>query len=282
MSVAIKLNHVSKQFDKDQNALTDINFEIQEGEIVALIGPSGSGKSTLLRLVSALTPMSSNKDSAIEILSNAIQINGKPVKHSKILRRKLGFIFQQFNLINRLSVLTNVLIGTLGDIPAWRGLLGIFSQSEKERAFAALDRVGLKGKAYKKASELSGGQQQRVAIARALMQKAPIILADEPIASLDPKAAKKVMKILKSLNEEDGKTVLVTLHQVDYAKKYCNRAIALKDGELYFDGPTSQLTYEKLAHLYDEEQIHEMTEHSQKLKPKKKKNSHPIKKLETI
>jgi len=264
MSSAICLKQVSKQFGKDHRALHDVSFDIQAGEMVALIGPSGSGKSTLLRLISALMPMTKQSQSRIEILSNVIQENGKPVKKAKVIRKQLGFIFQQFNLVNRLTVLTNVLIGTLGDIPLWRGVLGIFSQSEKKRALEALDRVGLKGKALKRASELSGGQQQRVAIARALMQKAPIILADEPIASLDPKAAKKVMKILRSLNKEDGKTVLVTLHQVDYATKYCQRAIALKDGELYFDGSTSELTYEKLAHLYDEEQIHEMIDHSQK------------------
>ncbi len=249
MSEAIKISSLSKTFSK-KIALDDISIQIGKGEIVALIGPSGSGKSTLLRHIAGLEI--SDKSSATKITVNglSVQKNGKLSKGARKARIKIGLIFQQFNLINRLNVLTNVLIGCLGSIPAWRGTLGLFTKAEKVRAIDALDRVGLKDIAFQRASTLSGGQQQRVAIARSLMQQANVILADEPIASLDPKSAKTVMRYLRNINKHDGKSVVVTLHQVDYARKYCKRVIALVDGKIAFDGKAKELTDKVLEKLY--------------------------------
>lgn len=169
------------------------------------------------------------------------------------LRADIGYIFQQFNLVNRLSVLDNVLLGFLGRMPRWRGSLGLFSAEQKRQALEALARVGLADFAGQRASTLSGGQQQRVAIARALTQKAEVILADEPIASLDPESARKVMDILADINRHDGKTVVVTLHQVDYALRYCPRAVALKGGRILFDGSSEHLSEGFLNELYGAE-----------------------------
>jgi phosphonate transport system ATP-binding protein len=188
------------------------------------------------------------------VLGNTIQQRGKLDKHVRTSRSQIGNVFQQFNLVSRLSVLTNVMIGGLCRIPSYRSLLGWFTAEEKHMALEALERVGLKNVALKKASELSGGQQQRVAIARALMQKAKIILADEPIASLDPESSRIVMQLLKDINEKDGITVVVTLHQVDYAQKYCQRAVALQDGEVFFDQPIQHLDEQQLADLYGSQQ----------------------------
>jgi phosphonate transport system ATP-binding protein len=249
MSQAISISSLSKTFHK-KVALDDISIQIAEGEIVALIGPSGSGKSTLLRHIAGLEISDRNAATEISVDGLAVQKNGRLAKGARNARIKIGVIFQQFNLINRLNVLTNVLIGCLGSIPRWRGTFGIFTQSEKARALSALDRVGLKEIAYQRASTLSGGQQQRVAIARSLMQQANVILADEPIASLDPKSAKTVMRHLRNINKHDGKSVVVTLHQVDYARKYCKRVIALVDGKIAYDGKAKDLSDKVLEKLY--------------------------------
>jgi phosphonate transport system ATP-binding protein len=249
MSEAIRISSLSKTFSR-KIALDDISIRIAEGEIVALIGPSGSGKSTLLRHIAGLEVSDKNSSTEVTVDGLPVQNNGRLTKGARKARVKIGLIFQQFNLINRLNVLTNVLIGCLGGIPAWRGTLGIFTQQEKSRALEALDRVGLKEIAFQRASTLSGGQQQRVAIARSLMQQANVILADEPIASLDPKSAKTVMRYLRDINKHDGKSVVVTLHQVDYARKYCKRVIALVDGKIAFDGKAKELTDKVLEKLY--------------------------------
>ena len=167
--------------------------------------------------------------------------------------RHVGIIFQQFNLVGRLSLLTNVLIGLLGRIPAWRGYLGAFAEIEKRRAMACLHRVGLAEHAAQRASTLSGGQQQRAAIARVLLQQADLMLADEPIASLDPQAARRVMEILSRINREDGATILVSLHQVAYAMAYCPRTIALREGAVVYDGDSRALTPDMLRQLYGAE-----------------------------
>lgn len=224
--------------------------DIEKGELVALIGPSGSGKSTLLRHIAGLEIADKNSRSNIIINGNPIQRNGRLSKGVRKIRSGIGVIFQQFNLINRMDVLHNVLLGALGSIPRWRGTLGLFTTEEKQRAYQALERVGLHELAYQRASTLSGGQQQRVAIARTMMQQADIVLADEPIASLDPKSAKSVMRSLRDLRKIDGKTVIITLHQVEYARKYCKRAIALVDGKISFDGKAKELTDEVLENLY--------------------------------
>lgn len=244
---AIAVNSLSKTFD--QRVLDGVSFSVSPGEFVALIGPSGSGKSTLMRHLSGLVVGDKNGNT-VQVLGNPIQADGKLMKTVRRARQHIGCIFQQFNLVNRLSVLQNVLIGLLGRIPSWRGYCAYFTHEEKCRAMQALQRVGMEHLAAQKAGTLSGGQQQRVAIARALMQDADVILADEPIASLDPKSARVVMDMLKEINEKDGKTVVVTLHQVGVARKYCKRMIALREGRLYFDGDREDLTNERLLELY--------------------------------
>jgi phosphonate transport system ATP-binding protein len=258
----IDIRGVSKTFNRTTRAIDNLSLAVHSGDMVALIGPSGSGKSTLLRHINGLTygdkAVTPDDDSSIEVLSSFTQQGGKRTAHTQPMRKKIGYIFQQFNLVNRLSVLTNVLVGGLGHMPAWRATLGWFSAAEKNQAMAALARVGMAEFCHQRASTLSGGQQQRVAIARALMQKADIILADEPIASLDPVAARVVMQILKDINEHDGKTVVVTLHQVNYATRYCQRVVALKKGKLYFDGPADELTSSRLGALYEANEIEEL------------------------
>jgi len=218
--------------------------------MVALIGASGSGKSTLIRHIAGLARADRG---AIEVFDRPAQQNGRIAPDAKGLRRETGVIFQQFNLIDRLSLLTNVLIGLLGRIPPARGYLGWFTEAEKRQAMACLHRVGLAEYAAQRASTLSGGQQQRAAIARALLQQARLVLADEPIASLDPQAARRVMEILTRINQEDGVTVLVSLHQVAYAMAYCPRTIALRGGEVVYDGDSKALTHDMLNTLYGSE-----------------------------
>jgi phosphonate transport system ATP-binding protein len=248
---AINVINITKSYN--HKVLDEVSFNVEKGEMLALIGPSGSGKSTLMRNISGLVRCDKVSNSSIEVFNKPIQQAGKLSKSIRSSRANIGCIFQQFNLVSRLSVLTNVLIGSLGNIPAWRGFIAHFTDEEKEKALDALNRVGLIDHAYKKAAHLSGGQQQRVAIARALVQEADIILADEPIASLDPKSARVVMEMLQEINQTDGKTVIVTLHQVDVARKYCPRVIALREGKLFFDGSRDQLTDELMFSLYEDE-----------------------------
>ena len=246
---ALNISALTKHFDH-KRALNNISLQVQSGEIVALIGPSGSGKSTLLRHLAGL--QISDKKIATKIIVNdqVVQQNGKLSSSVRKTRSNIGVIFQQFNLINRLDVITNVLIGGLGTIPRWRGTLGLFNKAEKAQALAALERVGLSEIATQRASTLSGGQQQRVAIARSLMQRATVILADEPIASLDPNSARIVMQSLHDLQKYDGKTVIVTLHQVEYARQYCDRVIGLVDGRIAFDVKVQALTDNVIEQLY--------------------------------
>jgi len=215
--------------------------------MVALVGASGSGKSTLLRCLNGLHLADSG---TVEISGTSLQSNGR--LHSKVrqLRSQVGFIFQQFNLVNRLSVLENVLLGNLSQVSALQSAFRLFSQQDKARALAALERVGIIEQAYKRAASLSGGQQQRVAIARCLMQGASVILADEPIASLDPESAHRVMRLLRELNQEEGISVIASLHQVQMVRAYFPRVIALQDGEVRFDGAVEQLDDTRLAQIY--------------------------------
>ncbi|MGG2397301.1 phosphonate ABC transporter ATP-binding protein [Pseudomonas sp. SH1-B] len=246
MSAAIRVDRLNKTFGRKQ-ALFDLALSVQPGEMVALIGASGSGKSTLLRHLAGLARGDAG---SVEVLGRQVQAEGRLNGDVRRLRADIGYIFQQFNLVGRLSVLQNVLLGGLGRMPRWRGSLSLFSAEEKQRAMDALERVGLAEFAAQRASTLSGGQQQRVAIARALCQQAEVILADEPIASLDPESARKVMEILADINRRDGKTVVVTLHQVDYAVRYCQRAVALKGGRIHFDGSTEGFNPDFLNDLY--------------------------------
>ncbi|MGY8820487.1 MAG: phosphonate ABC transporter ATP-binding protein [Pseudomonadales bacterium] len=248
MSAVIRVDSLNKTF-AGKLALHDLALSVQPGEMVALIGASGSGKSTLLRHIAGLA-CGDRSGGSIHVLGREMQSAGRLNGDVRRLRADIGYIFQQFNLVNRLSVLDNVLLGFLGRMPRWRGSLGMFSAEQKQQALAALDRVGLAHRAEQRASTLSGGQQQRVAIARALTQQAEVILADEPIASLDPESARKVMDILADINRLDGKTVVVTLHQVDYALRYCQRAVALKDGRIHYDGACADLDSRLLNDLY--------------------------------
>ncbi|MFV0474059.1 MAG: phosphonate ABC transporter ATP-binding protein [Pikeienuella sp.] len=256
MISAIIVRRVSKSFNKARQILDGVDLEIAEGEMVALIGASGSGKSTLIRLMAGFEQIDDG-EGRIEILGQCVQTGGRRTPAQRRLRREIGIIFQQFNLIGRLPLLTNVLAGRLGRVPAWRGNLMIFRREDRIRALKCLERVGMVGHARQRASQLSGGQQQRGAIARALTQEARIILADEPIASLDPASADRVMEILGEINRKDRCTVLISLHQIDHAFRHCSRIIALKDGKIVFDGPTSGVSREDLAALYGLDPAHE-------------------------
>ena len=242
---AVEVENLSKSF-KGKLALNDVGFVAHQGEMLALVGASGSGKSTLLRNINGLHLADKG---TISIFDAAIQSQGKYHSRIRRIRSQIGFIFQQFNLVSRLTVLENVLIGNLSQISLSRSLLRKFSKSEKIQALAALERVGILEQAYQRASTLSGGQQQRVAIARCLVQGAKIILADEPIASLDPESARKVMELLCQLNNE-GITVITSLHQVQMVRRYFKRAIALRDGKVMFDGAVNLLDDLKLTSIY--------------------------------
>jgi len=249
---AIVVDSLTKTFGTGKTrrkALDRISLNIGKGEMVALIGASGSGKSTLIRHLIGLTTSDKNTGT-VTVLGDTVQDNGYVSGSIRKTRARVGVVFQQFNLVSRLSLLTNVLIGFLGSIPTWRGILGLFTKSEQRVAMQALQRVGLADYATQRASTLSGGQQQRAAIARALVQHAEIVLADEPIASLDPEASRKVMDHLGRINREDGMTVVVSLHQVDYAIRYCKRTIALHQGVVVYDGPSTNLTPKLLKDLY--------------------------------
>lgn len=254
---AVEVLDVSKSFVRGVPVLRSVSVAVKRGEMVALIGASGSGKSTLIRSIAGLVAIDPAAGGAeggtIRILGETMQRAGRVEPGAKRLRARVGIVFQQFNLVPRLSVLTNACLGVLGHIPVLRGTFGRFTEAEKKRAMAALARVGIAEHALKRGSALSGGQQQRAAIARALVQGSEILIADEPIASLDPSSARRVMDILQRLNREDGITVLVSLHQVEYALGYCPRTIALRDGEVVYDGPSSALTPPFLAELYGAE-----------------------------
>ena len=242
---SLKIINLKKKF-KNINAVNGISLEINEGEIIGIIGRSGAGKSTLLRMINRLIEPS---EGSIEF--NDINITSLKGKALRKWRSECAMIFQQFNLVERIDVLTNVLIGSLGRNYNFLNLMGIFSKKEKINALKNLDRFDLSEKALQKAGTLSGGQQQRVAIARALMQKPKILLADEPISSLDPKNAQRVMDDMLKINKEDGITIICNLHSLDVAKKYCDRLIGLSDGKVVFDGAPDDLTTEISKELYD-------------------------------
>jgi phosphonate transport system ATP-binding protein len=245
---AIEVIDLCKTFAR-RRALDRVGIRVAPGEMVALIGTSGSGKSTLLRHVAGLIP-ADRRGGEVRVLGQLVQSGGRVARDVRRIRSRVGFIFQQFNLVGRLTLLTNTLIGLLSRVPTWRSAAHCFTRAEKHAALASLERVGIAEHAGQRASTLSGGQQQRGAIARAMVQGAQVILADEPIASLDPESSHRVLAALAALNREDGTTVLVSLHQIDYAWRYCPRSVALKDGRVVFDGPTHTLTPELLRHVY--------------------------------
>ncbi len=250
-NAVLSIRNVSRTFGT-RRALDDVSLEISRGEMVALIGPSGSGKSTLLRSISGLQAIDPGPG-VIEAFGGPVQSSGKVSSRVRETRIRIGFIFQQFNLVGRLSLFTNVALGSLGRIPFLRGLFGAWPAETSSAVMAALARVGVAEYAGQRANTLSGGQQQRGAIARALVQRAKIILADEPVASLDPVSARKVMEILRDLNRTDGLTLVVTLHQVDYALRYCDRVVALKEGRIVYDGLAQGLDKDRLIDIYGPE-----------------------------
>lgn len=244
----LEIKNLHKSYGPTTLVLRGVNLKIEQGEFVGIIGLSGSGKSTLLRCINRLIEATSGEilvprsllgSEANGATADILKLNKQELRH---LRCKIGMVFQQFNIVKRLSVIENVLSGGLGYQPALRSTLRIFSQGARCQALTNLKRVGLLDHAYKRADELSGGEQQRVAIARTLMQQPAIILADEPVASLDPKLSRVVLDILKRVCSEDGITALVSLHTLELTLVYADRVIGLKRGEIFFDGPTKELT----------------------------------------
>lgn len=241
----IRFKHVNKVYPNGVQGLKDINLSIEKGEFVIVVGLSGAGKSTLLRSINRLH----------EISDGEIEIDGRSItkakgKNLRMIRRDIGMIFQSFNLVKRSSVLRNVLTGRLAYYPSIKTFFNLFTKEDKELAYQSLQRVNLAEKVYTRADELSGGQQQRVSIARALTQEPKIILADEPVASLDPVTTQKVMDDLKRINQELGITIVVNLHSVPLARDYGTRIIGLRAGEVVFDGPVAEATDETLEGIY--------------------------------
>ncbi|XID50401.1 phosphonate ABC transporter ATP-binding protein [Clostridium culturomicium] len=244
----IKFENVNKVYPNGLHALKNIDLEIEQGEFVAIIGLSGAGKSTLLRTINKMH----------DITDGILTVNGQDVKSLKgkelrKFRRKLGMVFQSFNLVTRTSVIRNVLTSRVPDMPLWKSILGIYSKEDKVIALEALDKVGILDKAYVRADQLSGGQQQRVALARTLAQNPEVILADEPVAALDPITAGQVMDDFKKINKEMNISVLINIHHVDLALKYCDRVVGIKAGEIVYDGPSSEVDGEILKQIYGRE-----------------------------
>jgi phosphonate transport system ATP-binding protein len=249
---AVSVRQAHKTFPSGgdvRRALAGVTFSVQPGERVALLGASGSGKSTLLRCLCGLETLDADGGEVLTF-GRTLQSGGVLSPEVRALRRRIGIVFQQFNLVGRLPLLTNVLTGLVAELPLWRALTARFTLEERARALDALQAVGLAPQAFQRASTLSGGQQQRAAVARALVQGAQLLLADEPVASLDPESTRRVMELLLALNREHGLTLMVSLHHVALARRYCERVIALRDGALVFDGPTSALTPVFLRELY--------------------------------
>ena len=246
---AIEVRQLRKRFGTTL-ALRDVSLRVAPGEMVALLGASGSGKSTLLRHLSGLHRADAGSDSEVRLFGRLVQQHGRLATDVRRIRSGVAMIFQQFNLVERLPVMHNVLAGALHRMPLWRALLRHYPRDELQSAHDALARVGIGACAWQRASTLSGGQQQRAAISRALVQGARIILADEPIASLDPASSRRVMGLLAQVHRELGVTVVVSLHQVEAAFEFCPRTVALHAGEIVYDGPTRALTPERLRDLY--------------------------------
>ncbi len=244
----LKVEHLTKVYPNGTVALKDLSFEVPDGEFLVVIGLSGSGKSTLLRCINRLIDPTEGK-----ITMDGIDITAAKGAELRHIRRHIGMIFQHFNLVKRSSVMTNVLNGRLGYLNPWTSTLGIFPHEEKERAIAAMTRVGIGDKVHSRADALSGGQQQRVGIARTLMQEPKLILADEPVASLDPVLAHSIMQYIEKLNKEDNVSVICSLHYLDLIQRYAERVIGLKDGIKVFEGLPTEINRVKFKEIYGEE-----------------------------
>ncbi len=243
------IERLTKVYERGKvRALSEVSFEVAQGEFLVLIGLSGSGKSTLLRCVNRLVEPSSGR-----VILDGTDVTSLSTRSLRRTRRRIGMVFQQFNLVKRATVLQNVLAGRLGYVPTWRSLLGKFPRADHERAKRCLERVGLLDKMYARADELSGGQQQRVGIARALMQEPELLLADEPVSALDPATSHSVMQYIEQMNRDDGVTVVASLHFLSLARRYGTRIIALKDGQMVFDGPPAAIDEAKFKEIYGEE-----------------------------
>ena len=252
----LDIHDLRHSYNGSSPVLRGVDLKVEQGEFVGIIGLSGSGKSTLLRCINRLVeadggaitvPRGLLTDRPDSAMVDVLTLGSKELRR---LRRRIGMIFQQFNLVKRLSVIDNVLCGGLGYQPALRTAVRIFTRAERRQALINLKRVGLLDHAYKRADELSGGEQQRVAIARTLMQRPAIILADEPVSSLDPKLSRMVLDILKRVCREDGITALVSLHTLELTREYADRVVGLKAGAIVFDGPTSQLSEQAVDAIY--------------------------------
>jgi phosphonate transport system ATP-binding protein len=244
----LQVEKLTKVYDDGTVALKDVSFEVPAGQFLAVIGLSGSGKSTLLRCINRLVEPTSGK-----VIWNGEDITAAPQEDLRLIRRKIGMVFQHFNLVHRSQVITNVLAGRLGYVNPALSVLNRFPRADVEKALAQLERVGLAEKARARADELSGGQQQRVGIARAMMQDPEMILADEPVASLDPVLAHSIMQYLERINSEDRVTVLCSLHFLDLVHRYADRAIALNNGFLVFDGEPKSIDDERFKAIYGQE-----------------------------
>lgn len=245
MAALLTIRNLTKVYSDGTAALQGVDLQVERGEFVVVIGSSGAGKSTLLRCINRLVQPSEGS-----VMFNNIDATRASGRQVRRLRREVGMIFQSFNLIQRVSVLRNVLHGRLGYMNLLSGTLGLFTKHDVEEAKRILDRLGLKQQMYKRADELSGGQQQRVGIARALSQKPQLILADEPIASLDPVTSETIMHHLRTICREDGITCLVNLHQVEVAKKYATRIVGIHKGAVTFDGKPEELSEEAIGRIY--------------------------------
>lgn len=241
----IVFDHVSKVYPNGTVGLSDVNLTIEEGEFVAIIGLSGAGKSTLLRSVNRMHDITSG-----ELTVNGVRVKDLRGKALRSFRRGIGMVFQSFNLVTRTTVIKNVLAARVPDLPLWRVILGVFSKEDKLVALESLDKVGILDKAYVRADQLSGGQQQRVALARTLAQNPKVILADEPVAALDPVTAKQVMQDFVRINKELNISILLNIHHVELALTYADRVIGIKAGKIVYDGPSAQVTREVLDQVY--------------------------------
>ena len=242
----IQFDHVSKVYPNGTVGLDDVNLTIQDGEFVAIIGLSGAGKSTILRCINRMHDITKG-----ELTVDGVDVDALKGKTLRRYRRKVGMIFQSFNLVSRSTAIKNVLTADVPDMNFFRVLFGIFTKDQKMRALESLDKVGILDKAYTRCDQLSGGQQQRVALARTLNQNPKIILADEPVASLDPITAKQVMEDFVRINKEYNISILLNIHHVDLALKYCDRVIGVRAGEIVFDGPASTITQEQIDAVYN-------------------------------
>ena len=244
----IEFDHVSKVYANGTVGLDDVTLTIQDGEFVAIIGRSGAGKSTLLRTVNRMHQITSGK-----LTVNGTDVSALSGKRLRKFRRGIGMVFQSFNLVTRTSVIKNVLSACVPDMPFWRVLLGAFRKEDKIKALESLEKVGILDKAYVRADQLSGGQQQRVALARTLTEDPQIILADEPVAALDPVTARQVMQDFVRINQEMGISILLNIHHVELALEYADRIIGIRSGKIVYDGPSANVDQAVLDTIYADE-----------------------------